>query len=58
MTYFVNAIINSRHPEEARSAVSKDAYVVVQRLFPPLDDSFAVSDAGGPKTVEVHAASA
>ena len=25
MTYFLNAIINLRHPEEARSAVSKDA---------------------------------
>src|SRR5216684_9077830 len=25
MTFFLNAIINLRHPEEARSAVSKDA---------------------------------
>src|SRR6266852_80894 len=25
MTFFLNAIINPRHPEEARSAVSKDA---------------------------------
>ena len=26
MTDFINTIINLRHPEEARSAVSKDAY--------------------------------
>jgi len=31
MTFFLNAIINLRHPEEARSAVSKDAYFDMQR---------------------------
>jgi hypothetical protein len=36
MTVFLNAIINLRHPEEARSAVSKDAYFVMQRRFPTL----------------------
>jgi len=31
MTFFLNDIISLRHPEEARSAVSKDAYFVMQR---------------------------
>src|SRR6266849_6163066 len=32
MTFFLNAIINLRHPEEARSAVSKDARWHVQHI--------------------------
>jgi hypothetical protein len=31
MTFFFNAITKLRHPEEARSAVSKDARIVVQQ---------------------------
>jgi hypothetical protein len=34
MTFFLNAIINLRHPEEARSAVSKDASFLMQHRFP------------------------
>jgi hypothetical protein len=34
MTFFLNAIINLHHAEEARSAVSKDAHFVMQPLFP------------------------
>jgi hypothetical protein len=32
---YLNAIKDSRHPEEARSAVSKDAYFFIQHLFSP-----------------------
>jgi len=36
MRIFLNAIISYPHPEEAQSAVSKDAYFVMQHLFQTL----------------------
>jgi hypothetical protein len=51
MTLFLNAIMNLRHPEEARSAVSKDALLpraallVLPRRVQPLCDGDA-EDAG------------
>jgi hypothetical protein len=32
MTFFLNAIVDFRHPEEARSAVSKDAQTTMQDI--------------------------
>src|SRR5229473_1660786 len=33
MTFFLNAITNLRHPEEARSAVSKDAKMLMRTVL-------------------------
>ena len=40
MTFFLNPFIGLRHPKEARSAVSKDAYWVMQTLFRTLRQIF------------------
>ena len=56
MTFFLNAIIDLRHPEEARSAVSKDAHFCIGAGLPKdaETDRLGIQDDHSSKFCRLH----